>query len=171
MLTMTLPHARPRAASSGAAAMLIAGGAAIAGAVLVGALTMADGQPPADIPHPRAAAAGVDDPTALTTSEANVSVVGQVYEPGQSSGWHAHSGVHAVAVLSGTLTVYDERCQRTTYEPGRPYVGGRALHLVTNETETAVELVVTYLSPMQAADSNRPGPPPAGCTPAPTALG
>jgi len=31
----------------------------------------------------------------------DVAVVTQVYAPGQTSGWHTHAGLHAVAVLSG----------------------------------------------------------------------
>jgi quercetin dioxygenase-like cupin family protein len=173
MLTMTLPHTRPETGSqddtarrdprSRAIGMLFAGAVAAVAALFVGTLTLPDGDRPDDVPHPPAGAAVEDASFGITTTEQNVSVVTQVYLPGQRSGWHAHSGVHAVAVLSGTLTVYDEHCQRSTYEPGRPYVGGRQVHLATNETHAPVEMVVTYLSPVEAADSNRQGAPPAGC--------
>jgi hypothetical protein len=70
------------------------------------------------------AAAAVQSHT-MTLSSQDVSVVSQVYEPGQDSGWHAHSGIHAIAVVSGTLTVYDAQCRAQIIEWGRPYVGGQ----------------------------------------------
>ncbi len=96
------------------------------------------------------------DPTGLTLAGPEaVSVVSQVYDPGQDSGWHVHSGIHAVAVISGTLTVYDGQCRAHTVEPGRPYVGGQEVHRARNQTAHPVEMVVTYLSPSAAADSPR----------------
>ena len=106
---------------------------------------------------------GPADPTAITVSARDISVVTQVYGPGEDSGWHAHSGIHAVSVLSGTLTVYDGQCQRTTYEAGRPYVGGQQAHLVRNEGEAPVVMAVTYLSPSAANETTRTLPAPAGC--------
>ena len=106
----------------------------------------------------------VADPTAITLSARDISVVSQVYGPGDESGWHAHSGIHAVAVLSGVLTVYDAQCHRQTFEPGRPYVGGQDLHLVRNETDAPVGMTVTYLNPSTGAGPTRHLPAPAGCT-------
>ncbi len=103
------------------------------------------------------------DPTAISLSERDVSIVTQVYDPGHDSGWHSHPGIHAVAVISGELTVYDGQCRPTTYGPGRPYVGGRELHLVRNEAAVPVEMSVTYLSPSVATESTRRLTPPAGC--------
>jgi quercetin dioxygenase-like cupin family protein len=110
-------------------------------------------------------AAAIADPAAITLSARDVSVVTQVYEPGQNSGWHAHPGIHAVAVLSGTLTVYDGQCERQTFEAGQPYVGGQLPHLVQNETDAAVTLAVTYLSPPEAGMSTEHTASPDGCTP------
>jgi quercetin dioxygenase-like cupin family protein len=69
------------------------------------------------------------------------------YAPGQSSGWHSHTGLHAVVVLSGTLTIFDGECRRHTYGPGDSYVGGQEIHLAVNETSAPVEMAVTYLFP------------------------
>jgi quercetin dioxygenase-like cupin family protein len=89
-----------------------------------------------------------------------VTVVNQVYDPGEDSGWHMHPGIHAVAILSGALTVYDEQCRPETYTPGHPYVGGQHLHLVRNETDEPVAMVVTYLNPIVPANStSHPGGP------------
>lgn len=107
------------------------------------------------VPH-EVAAAPVEarNPSAITLSGPNdVTVVTQVYEAGENSGWHRHTGIHAVAVLSGTLTIYDRQCNAQLVVPGRPYVGGQELHLARNETSVPVEMVVTYLSPAGAANS------------------
>jgi len=56
-------------------------------------------------------AAVAGDRLAVTLSARDVSVVTQVYEAGTTSGWHSHPGIHAVAVLEGTLTVYDSQCR------------------------------------------------------------
>ena len=69
-----------------------------------------------------------------------------------------------MAVLSGELTVYDRDCVPQKFRPGTPYIGGRELHLVRNETDQPVELVVTYLNPAGAAgDAGQLAPPP-NCT-------
>ena len=106
---------------------------------------------------------GAADPLALTLSVRDVSIVHQVYEPGEASGWHSHSGIHAVAVLSGTLTVYDGRCQSQTFQAGQPYVGGQQLHLVRNESAEPVVMTVTYLSPASGGEPTRKLPAPGGC--------
>ena len=69
------------------------------------------------------------------------------YAPGQSSGWHSHTGLHAVVVLSGTLTIVDGECRRQTYGPGDSYVGGRDVHLALNDTASPLEMAVIYLFP------------------------
>lgn len=69
------------------------------------------------------------------------------YEPGESTGWHSHVGLHAVAVTAGRLTIYDSNCEPTTYSPGQPFVGGNDVHLARNETDQPVQMVVTYIVP------------------------
>lgn len=112
---------------------------------------------------PGRGAALAADPYAITLSTRDVAVVTQVYEPGQSSGWHDHPGVHAVAVLSGALTVYDRDCRRQTFVPGRPYVGGQQPHLVRNEDDAPVTMIVTYLNPSAPTNSTEHVAGPAGC--------
>jgi quercetin dioxygenase-like cupin family protein len=100
------------------------------------------------------------DPSAITVSARDVSVVTQVYEPGQTSGWHSHPGIHAVSVTSGVLTVHVSGCPTRTFEPGRPYVGGQEPHMVANETDAPVTMTVTYLNPSSSAQH---GVAPTGC--------
>jgi quercetin dioxygenase-like cupin family protein len=139
---------------------MVSGLAVIALAATVTVTARAGNDAQRAAPAPVAAPA---DPLSITLSARDVSVVSQVYEPGNDSGWHSHSGIHAVAVLSGTLTVYDKDCVARTYEPGRPYVGGQELHLVRNETDAPVVMAVTYLNPSTGSEPTRHLPAPNGC--------
>lgn len=123
-------------------------------------------------PAPGMASAGTRPPVPAPASPgvtlagpADVTVQMAGYEPGQSSGWHAHTGMHAVMVLSGTLTFYDDDCRRRTYGPGDTYVGGTDVHLAKNESATPVEMTVTYLFPAGLAHTtfHIPSTAPAGC--------
>jgi quercetin dioxygenase-like cupin family protein len=164
--TATLPEATPARNAPGrrglapvvsmAAGLLVV---ALAATVLLSAPNRGGvTSPPVPVATPAAA-----DALALTLSARDVSIVHQVYEPGETSGWHSHSGVHAVAVLSGTLTVYDGQCQAQTFQAGQPYVGGQQLHLVRNESTEPVVMTVTYLSPASGGEPTRKLPAPGGC--------
>ncbi len=87
------------------------------------------------------------------------------YAPGQSSDWHTHTGMHAVVVVSGTLTIIDGGCQRRIFGPGESYVGGRDVHLALNATAAPVEMAVTYMFPAGASHTgfHVPAAVPAGC--------
>lgn len=87
------------------------------------------------------------------------------YAPGQSSDWHTHTGMHAVVVVSGTLTIIDGGCQRRIFGPGESYVGGRDVHLALNETAAPVEMAVTYMFPAGASHTgfHVPAAVPVGC--------
>lgn len=87
------------------------------------------------------------------------------YAPGQSSGWHTHTGLHAVIVVSGTLTVVDVACQRRTFNAGESYVGGQEVHLALNELASPLEMAVTYMFPtgISHTDFHIPAPAPANC--------
>lgn len=86
-----------------------------------------------------------------------------MYEPGEQSGWHTHPGIHAVAVVSGVLSVYGDQCRLQTFELERAYVGGQQLHLVRNDGDTPVTMAVTYLSPSAPGTSTQHLTPPTGC--------
>ena len=157
-----LPPARGRRS----VAPVLAMAAGLAVVATVGALIVLPSQSGSDRPSASSAPApggAAADPSAITLSERDVAVVVQVYEPGHDSGWHTHPGIHAVAVLSGALTVYDVDCRATTYGPGRPYVGGQALHLVRNESSAPAEMTVTYLNPPEPGDSTQHLAAPTGC--------
>ncbi|MGH9226955.1 MAG: hypothetical protein ACRD2W_24950 [Acidimicrobiales bacterium] len=83
-----------------------------------------------------------------------------VYDVAQSSGWHAHAGLHAIAVVSGELSIHGRDCVPQRLVPGQPYVGGRELHLARNESGAPVDMIVTYLNPATpSADTGRSSPP------------
>jgi quercetin dioxygenase-like cupin family protein len=93
----------------------------------------------------------------------NIGTASETYEPGHTSGWHVHPGVHSVVVLSGMLTIYDEHCVRTDYGPGEIYLGGNAPHLARNEGTDDLNVAITYV---YSSTSQTPGSPvagPAGC--------
>lgn len=50
------------------------------------------------------------------------------FAPHQSTGWHTHPGPNIVLVLSGFLTLTDQHCNVTTYEPGQGFATGLDPH-------------------------------------------
>ena len=117
---------------------------ALAAMTLIPASEDPNGAGPAPVAAPATVAGGL-----TIHGPGDITVLTMTYEAGQSSGWHAHHGIHAVAILSGALAVYDASCNRTTYGPDNPYIGGQQLHLINNETDAAVSMIVTYLNPVQ----------------------
>jgi quercetin dioxygenase-like cupin family protein len=95
-------------------------------------------------------------------SAPTVGVTSVDYAPGHTSGWHVHPGVHSVVVLSGTLTIYDEHCNRTDYGPGETYLGGNLPHLARNEGDSELLAAVTYVY-TSSGDPGSVVAPPSGC--------
>lgn len=135
---------------------------AVASAILFGRRAPASGEAGAGthLPAPTPASLGV-----AIGGPSDVAAQMATYAPGQSSGWHAHTGLHAVVVVSGTLTIVDEECRRQTYGPGDSYVGGRDAHVALNEAVTPVEMAVTYMFPAGFSHTgfHVPAVEPAGC--------
>ena len=73
--------------------------------------------------HPASRTARSETPAPATgiviSGPESVAVHHSGYDPHESSPWHRHSGLHAVAILSGTLTVYGPDCQAVRYGPGQ----------------------------------------------------
>ncbi len=138
---------------------------AVGGAVLA----LAAGLAVTSVTHAPAGADRVaaSRPVERGAAEASFPEVGlapNTYEPGHSSGWHTHPGVHSAVVLEGVLTIYDASCQRHDFGPGESYLGGRDPHLARNEGDTPVRLVVTYVfAQTSPLDHAAPAAPPAGC--------
>lgn len=156
------PYAAPEPdpAPRSTALRLMAGGVAVAfvAAALVASQAGAETHV-RSVPLPMPPAAAGPAPL-VVNGPGDVAVVTVVYEVGQTSGWHAHAGIHAVAVVSGELAVYGPDCVRRSVVPGDPYVGGQELHLARNETDRPVDMVVTYLNPAGRAPDHGNAPPP-----------
>jgi quercetin dioxygenase-like cupin family protein len=61
------------------------------------------------------------DGVKLTTKDdTDVRVQQVAITPGGTSGWHHHPGIVIVVVSSGSVTFWDEHCNKTDYGPGLP---------------------------------------------------
>jgi quercetin dioxygenase-like cupin family protein len=72
---------------------------------------------------------------------------------GGSAGWHTHPGPVFVVIRSGTLSVWDEDCMKTTYSAGSVLFETGPGHtlLVKNESETDDATVYgTFIVPVGA---------------------
>jgi hypothetical protein len=83
-------------------------------------------------------------------------VVDNVFEPGQSTGWHSHPGPSLIFVVSGSVTNYDSaarHCKGVTHEAGSSFVdeGGRDVHMLRNNTHAAAETIAVQLIPQGLA--------------------
>jgi quercetin dioxygenase-like cupin family protein len=98
---------------------------------------------------------------------ANLMVVKVKVPPGGSFGWHSHPAYVAVAVTSGTLTLYDSRypnCGPKRFSRGQGFVEPRNhVHLARNEGTTPVTLYATYLGVPHGGNPNVPAQGPANC--------
>ncbi|HEY1368965.1 MAG TPA: cupin domain-containing protein [Gaiellaceae bacterium] len=80
-------------------------------------------------------------------------------KPGGDFGWHTHSSAVAVAVVSGTLTLYDSsdvKCAAHPITAGHGFMeSANHIHLARNEGKTVAKLFVAYLGapPTKALDS------------------
>ena len=69
--------------------------------------------------------------------------------PGQSFGWHLHREPVAVAISSGTLTLYDGKdasCTASRYSAGQGFIEpANHVHIARNEGTKTVSLYAIYL--------------------------
>ncbi len=69
--------------------------------------------------------------------------------PGGTSGWHSHPGSVVVAVVTGTVTLYngdDPSCQGQDVSAGSGFIeAGGHVHIARNEGATPFEVIATYL--------------------------
>jgi quercetin dioxygenase-like cupin family protein len=74
--------------------------------------------------------------------------------PGGHSGWHSHPGPSVVTIKSGEAAVYcacEDPITRTVYTAGTGFVeDAGCVHIVRNEGDTDLELVVLQLVPLGA---------------------
>ncbi len=89
------------------------------------------------------------------------------FPPGATSGWHHHPGANFVSIIQGTLTTYDAKCVRRTFDAGIGFShSNRDVHVARNEGSTPVVLLVTYVKPAPTPPlpNSVDEPAPAGCS-------
>jgi len=99
---------------------------------------------------------------------ADLMVVKVKVPPGGSFGWHSHPSAVAVAITSGTLTLYDSSypgCGAKRFSRGQGFVEPRNhVHLARNEGSKPVTLYATYLGVPHGGNPNAPASRPANCS-------
>ena len=89
-----------------------------------------------------------------TKNPVDVATLQVTFAPGASAGWHFHPGPVFVVIRSGTLSVWNEDCVKTTYSAGSTFfeAGRAASLLVKNESTTTPALVYgTFIVPVGAS--------------------
>jgi quercetin dioxygenase-like cupin family protein len=124
------------------------------------------GQPP--VMATPLAFATLHQPYAIKVSgPGDVLVVKVRVAPGGTFGWHSHRSAVAVAVMAGTLTLYDKSvsdCAPQTFSRGTGFVEPpNHVHLARNEGHTPVVLYATYLGSPHGANPNVPASRPTDC--------
>jgi quercetin dioxygenase-like cupin family protein len=98
---------------------------------------------------------------------ADLIVVKVKVPPGGSFGWHSHPSAVAVAITSGSLTLYDStypNCGPKRFSRGQGFVEPRNhVHLARNEGTKPVTLYATYLGVPHGGSPNVPASAPANC--------
>jgi quercetin dioxygenase-like cupin family protein len=88
--------------------------------------------------------------------------------PGGNFGWHVHHAAVAVAVVSGTLTLYDSSdpsCKAQPVKAGNGFVEAvNHVHLARNEGTKPVHVLVTYLGVPQGKSLDAPAAEPSQCS-------
>jgi quercetin dioxygenase-like cupin family protein len=101
-------------------------------------------------------------------TNADVAVSKVTIGPGGSSGWHHHPGVLLVSVASGTLTRYNDNCDKTVYATGEGFTeSGDHPGIVQNEGNADVVVYVTYIVPSDTPEDGLliDDPQPENCDP------
>jgi quercetin dioxygenase-like cupin family protein len=114
------------------------------------------------------AVASVHQPYSISVEKpADLIVVRVKVPPGGSFGWHSHPSAVAVAITSGTLTLYDRgypTCVAKRFSRGQGFVEpANHIHLARNEGTIPVTLYATYLGVPQGGKPNVPASAPANC--------
>jgi hypothetical protein len=79
-------------------------------------------------------------------------VVDNVFQPGQSTGWHSHPGPSLIFVVSGSVTNYDSHaggCRGVSHPAGTSFVdpGGRDVHMLRDDADVPAETIAVQLIP------------------------
>jgi quercetin dioxygenase-like cupin family protein len=98
----------------------------------------------------------------------NLVFVRVTVRPGGNFGWHVHHSAVAVAVVSGTLTLYDSsdpNCSARRVQAGQGFIEPvNHVHLARNEGTKPAHVLVTYLGVPQGQTLDAPAKQPAQCS-------
>jgi quercetin dioxygenase-like cupin family protein len=84
---------------------------------------------------------------------ADIAIAKVVLKPGGSTGWHHHPGVTLVSVASGTVTEYDNKCEKSVHKAGEGFVESNdAVHVVRNKGKVNAVLYATFLVPTNTTE-------------------
>jgi quercetin dioxygenase-like cupin family protein len=133
------------------------------------------GQPPGPVATPIAGgqlngpmqATFLDRSSGLgATVDANrIMVIKYDLAPGGAFPWHQHPGTVWAVVTKGTLTLYDANCEAYPYSAGSAFFDpGNRTHTARNETGEPVEVIATFMLPINAAGPSVPVPAPEQCS-------
>jgi uncharacterized cupin superfamily protein len=100
-----------------------------------------------------------------TKGLSDVYVQSNVWDPGESTGWHTHPGASLIVVTAGTVTAYegdDPTCKPTVNTQGMGFVdpGGEHVHILRNEGAVEARTITVQLIPADAVrriDAPDPG--------------
>ena len=140
--------------------------AALLGALGMTGAALAAGNPP--ITEKIFGAASISDGYTIHVNKpGDVVVAKATVPPGASFGWHSHRAAVAVAVKTGTLTLYDgadPSCTPQRYSAGQGFVEQRNhVHLARNEGNKQVVVLVTYLGLKHGVNPDVPAKNPGNC--------
>lgn len=89
-------------------------------------------------------------------------------QPKGSFGWHSHRSAVAVAVVAGTLTLYDSSdpsCRARHVTAGQGFMeAANHVHLARNDGTTPVRVLVAYLGAPHGQGADVPAAQPSQCT-------
>ena len=79
---------------------------------------------------------------------ADIAIAKVVLDPGGSTGWHHIPGVTLASVASGSVAVYDEKCEKSVYKAGEGFIEDRNVsHVVRNHGNADAVLYTTLIAP------------------------
>jgi quercetin dioxygenase-like cupin family protein len=114
------------------------------------------------------AAAKLAKSFSFTTKPGDLVFVRVTIQPGGDFGWHTHRSPVAVAVLSGTLTLYDssnKSCAPHPVPAGEGFVEqANHVHLARNDGKTPARVLVAYLGAPHGESPDVPAATPAQCS-------
>jgi quercetin dioxygenase-like cupin family protein len=136
-------------------------------ALVTTGVAYAAGQPP--ITAQPLAVGHVTKPFSINVSKPGDVLFVQVkIQPGGSFGWHSHRAAVAVAVVAGTLTLYDSsdpNCKARPMKAGQGFIEqANHVHLARNEGKTTVRVMVAYLGAPHGKPADVPAKRPAQCS-------